>query len=141
MVTKILVVVSTYSSTEIVDDKKEEVVAEAALTLTWIVIRCGGITFDEQTNKYVLDASHRDKVHDMMRKEFAKPTRFCEHFLKHLKSIHLKSLSRKLLSSFIRLLTDVAPMEYRYYLYYKKFCSSDVEHSRTRARHSLPQQN
>ena len=43
MVPKILEIISSYSSAQIVDEKKGAVVGEAAITLRWIVIRCGHI--------------------------------------------------------------------------------------------------
>ena len=76
MIPKILEVISSYSSAQIVDDKKEAVVGEAAITLRWILIRCGAIAFDEQSNSFVLGATYRAKVHDMMSRKFANQTDF-----------------------------------------------------------------
>ena len=114
MIPKILEVINAYSSAQIVDEKKEAVVGEAAITLKWIFIRCGAIAVDEQSNSFVLDSSYRAKVHDMMSRKFANHTDFCECFLQHLKSIATDpdklpvDVAIKILS-FICLLLEVAP--------------------------------
>ena len=116
MVPKILEVISSYSSAQIVDEKKEAVVGEAAITLRWILIRCGAIALDEQTNSFVLGATYRAKVHDMVGRKFANHTDFCKCFLQHLKSMEADpdklpvEVAFKILS-FICLLLEVAPDE------------------------------
>lgn len=101
-------------------EREEEVVGGAALTIMWVLLRCGQITIDVETNDCIYSndsASHHQALSSILQQLLRNRggnRDLCDDLLQHLTNIstesnpnHLLSTSANKICSFIRILLEV----------------------------------